>query len=72
MFVPKKVSMGYMYISNVNNEQRWRHQMESFSGFLALCVGNSPASDEFPSYIFILQRPVTRSFDVFFDLHLSK
>ena len=39
----------------------WRHQMETFSALLALCVGNSPVSGEFPT-----QRPVTRSFDVFF------
>ena len=32
-----------------------------------LCVGNSPVSGEFPT-----QRPVTRSFDVFFDLHPNK
>ena len=44
-----------------------RHQMETFSALLALCVGNSPVTDEFPS-----QRPVTRSFDVFFDLRLNK
>ena len=37
--------------------------METFSALLALCAGNSPVSGEFPS-----QRPVTRSFDVFFDL----
>ena len=41
--------------------------METFSALLALCVGNSPASGEFPA-----QRPVTRSFDVFFDLCLIK
>ena len=41
--------------------------MEIFSALLALCVGNSPAIGEFLS-----QRPVTRSFDVFFDLCLSK
>ena len=41
----------------------WRHQMETFSALLALCVGNSPVPGEFPT-----QRPVTRSFDVFFDL----
>ena len=41
--------------------------METFSALLALCAGNSPVSGEFPS-----QRPVTRSFDVFFDLHLNK
>ena len=45
----------------------WRHQMETFSVLLALCVGNSPVTGEFPS-----QRSVTRSLDVFFDLHLNK
>ena len=44
----------------------WRHQMETFSALLALCAGNSPVTGEFPS-----QRPVTRSFDVFFDLCLE-
>ena len=46
---------------------RWRHQMETFSMLLALCAGNSPVTCEFPS-----QRPVTWSFDVFFDLHMDK
>ena len=41
----------------------WRHQMETFFALLALCAGNSPVTGEFPA-----QRPVTRSFDVFFDL----
>ena len=41
--------------------------METFSALLALRAGNSPASGEFPA-----QRPVTRSFDVFFDLCLNK
>ena len=45
----------------------WRHQMEAFSALLVLCAGNSPVTGEFPS-----QRPVTRSFDIFFDLRLSK
>ena len=45
----------------------WRHQMETFSALLAICAGNSPVPGEFPT-----QRPVTRSFDVFFDLHLNK
>ena len=31
----------------------WRHQMEAFSALLAICVGNSPVSGEFPA-----QRPV--------------
>ena len=34
---------------------------------LALCAGNSLVIGEFPA-----QRPVTRSFDVFFDLCLNK
>ena len=41
--------------------------METFSVLLGLCAENSPATGEFPS-----QRPVTRSFDVFFDLGLNK
>ena len=45
----------------------WRHQMETFSELLAICAGNSPVPGEFPA-----QRPVTRSFGVFFDLRLNK
>ena len=45
----------------------WRHPMETFSALLAICAGNSPVPGEFPA-----QRPVTRSFDVFFDLRLNK
>ena len=41
--------------------------METFSALPALCARNSPVTGEFPS-----QRPVTRSFDVFFDLRLNK
>ena len=41
--------------------------METFSALLAICAGNSPVTGEFPA-----QRPVTRSFDIFFDLHLNK
>ena len=37
--------------------------METFSALLAICVGNSPVPGEFHT-----QRPVTRSFDVYFDL----
>ena len=50
-----------------NNISWWRHQMETFSALLALCAGNSSVTAEFPS-----QRPVTRSFDVYFDLRLDK
>ena len=45
----------------------WRHQMETFSALLAICAGNSPVPGEFPT-----KRPVTRSFDVLFDLRLNK
>ena len=45
----------------------WRHQMETYPALLAIYAGNSPATGEFPT-----QRPVTRSFDVFFDLSLNK
>ena len=45
----------------------WRHQMETFSALLAICAGNSPVPGEFPT-----QRPVTRSFDVYFDLRPNK
>ena len=41
--------------------------METFFALLALCVGNSPVTGEFPS-----QRPATRSLVVFFDLRLNK
>ena len=53
--------------SSINCIPWWRHQMETFSALLALCVGNSPVTGEFPT-----QRPVTRSFDVFFDLRMNK
>ena len=45
----------------------WHHQMEPFSALLAICAGNSPVTGEFPA-----QRPVTRSFNIFFDLRLNK
>ena len=41
--------------------------METFSALLAIYAGNSPVTGEFPA-----QRPVTRSFDVFFYLRLNK
>ena len=50
-----------------NTSTWWRHQMETFSALLAICAGNSPVSGEFPA-----QRPVTRSFDIFFDVRLIK
>ena len=56
----------YLYLGPVSI-----HMMTSsngnFSALLAICAGNSPVPGEFPT-----QRPVTRSFDVFFDLRLNK
>ena len=40
--------------------------METFSALLAICARNSPVTGEFPT-----QRPVTRSFDIFFDLRMN-
>ena len=48
----------------------WRHQLETFFALLAICMicaWNSPVTGEFPA-----QRPVTQSFDVFFDLRLNE
>ena len=54
-----------------HGENLWAIMMTSSNGkisaLLSLCVGNSPVSGEFPA-----QRPVTQSFDVFFDLCLIK
>ena len=41
--------------------------MKTFSALLAISAGNSPVTGEFPT-----QRPVTRSFDVFFGMCLNK
>ena len=61
---------GYIHVdgyTHVNGTWR-RHLMETFSALLTICAGNSPVpGGEFPT-----QRPVTRGFDVFFDLRLNK
>ena len=41
--------------------------METFSALLAIGAGNSLVTGEFPA-----QRPVTRSFDFFFDPRQNK
>ena len=56
--LPSKIDLKLMHT--------WWHHAETFSALLALFVGNSPAIGEFH-----LQRPVTRSFDMFFDLRLN-
>ena len=54
------------YMNKVVRCSWWRHQMETFSALLVLCAGNSPITGEF-----LAQKPVTRTFDVFFDLRLN-
>ena len=59
------------YADMVSRHQCKNTMMTSSNGNIfrvtGLCAGNSPVTGEFPS-----QRPVTRSFDVFFDLRLNK
>ena len=55
----------------VDQIDTWQYMMTSSNGktnsaLLAICTGNSPAIGEFRA-----QRPVTRSFNVFFDLRLN-
>ena len=58
----------YMWKPHINHAfPWWRNQMETFSTLLTICGGNSSITNEFPA-----QRPVMRSFDVFFDLRLNK
>ena len=45
----------------------WRCQIETFSALLAFCEGDPSVTGGFPSL-----GPVTRSFDVVFDLRLNK
>ena len=62
-----KVVWIQLKIHHIEIDTWWRHQMETYSASLALCAGNSPAPDEFPA-----KRPVTQSFDVFFDLRPNR
>ena len=64
----KKLSTLHLWWESIGDRgspvvEWWRHQMETFSALLAICVGNSPVP---------AQRPVMRSLDVFFDLSLNK
>ena len=72
LFVLPKIRDAMTLIWHHCNDYReyipwWRHQMETFSALLAICAGNSPVTGEFPT-----QRPMTRIFDMFFDLRLNK
>ena len=72
-YCPKPIAAkSFFFYSKASSRSLWsdiksvkwrRHQMETFSALMALYAGNSPVTGEFPT-----QRPVTRSFDVFFDL----
>ena len=57
--------------TSMPSETWWRHQIYTFSVLLTFCAGNSEGNStvtgEFPS-----QRPVTRNFDIFFDLRLNQ
>ena len=57
LFAKPQQCVGYYDIVIISRMAWWRHQMETFSALLATCAGQSP---------------VTRSFDVFFDLHPNK
>ena len=59
--------LGMMGLQWYSNPRKTNIMMETFSALLAICAGNSPVPGEFST-----QRPVTRSFDVLFDLRLNK
>ena len=65
---PCRILTKFRPVQNYNKAYTtwWRHPMGTFSTLLALCAGNSPVTGEFPAL-----RPVTRSFDVFYDLRLN-
>ena len=66
--LPCSFSQQYCSSGHTKVKAWWRREMKTFSALLVLCVGNSPVTaGEFPS-----QRPVTRSFDILFDLRLNK
>ena len=62
----KRLLIQFVYLTDVDVSW-WHHHMETFSALLAICAENSPVPGEFPT-----QRPVTRSFDVYFDLRPNK
>ena len=58
----QKYKYSQVYVSSYDDVIKWKY----FPVLLAFCAGNSPVTGEFPS-----QRPVTQSYDVFFDLRLN-
>ena len=64
------LTMYHSYLSGLKIATRIACDMKTSSNgniFRVTCAGNSPVTGEFPA-----QRPVTRSFDVFFDLRPNK
>ena len=67
-----KVYMGCVHLAMLHGNETWGPNIKMMSSnvnistLLPLCA-ESPVTGEFP-----LQRPVTGSFGVFFDLHLTK
>ena len=62
-----KIKVPWIFAGRVPMEIHYDVINGNISALLALCAGNSLAIGEFPS-----QRPLTRSFDVYFDLRLNK
>ena len=56
----------YFWAAKQRGKSWWRDQMETFSALLVLCARNSPVTAEFHA-----KSPVTRSWDIFFDLRLN-
>ena len=52
--------------SKVGRQNMMTSSNGNISPLLAICAGNLPVTGEF-----LAQRPVTRTFDVFFDLSLN-
>ena len=68
--MPSTAAFGALNTNKHDNVIKWLNVLiffKTFPALLALCAGKSPVNAEFPS-----QRPRTRSFSVFFDLHLHK
>ena len=59
----QNIRINWSYKSNKSCSQNKTKHNKGMS----ICAGNSPVTGEFPS-----QKPVTRNFDVLFDLHLNK
>ena len=57
----------YQFSSAIIFVTWWRHQIQTFSSLLAICAVNSSVTGRLST-----QRPVRRSFDVFFDMRLNK